>query len=49
MTGQQKTNLKRKLQLRKKAVHAQLSEVNKAIKHVTQKSKAKPARRRGGR
>ena len=49
LTGQQKTNLKRKLQLRKKAVHAQLAEVTKAIKHVSQKSKAKPARRRGGR
>jgi hypothetical protein len=49
LTGKQKTDLKRKLQLRKKAVHAQLSEVNKAIKHVTRKSKAKPARRRGGR
>jgi hypothetical protein len=49
LTGKQKTDLKRKLQQRKKVVHAQLNEVNRAIKHVTQKSKAKPARRRGGR
>jgi|HubBroStandDraft_1064217.scaffolds.fasta_scaffold11169_2 hypothetical protein len=49
LTGKQKSDLKRKLQLRKKVVHAQLNEVNKAIRHVTQKSKAKPARRRGGR
>ena len=49
LTGKQKSDLKRKLQLRKKVVHAQLNEVNKAMRHVTQKSKAKPAGRRGGR
>ncbi len=45
LSSQQKSGLKKKLQERKKAVRAQLSDVNKALKHVTQKSKRKPARR----
>jgi hypothetical protein len=39
LTGQQKNGLKKKLQQRKKAVQAQLDDVNKALKHATQKSK----------
>jgi hypothetical protein len=49
LTSKQKGNLKKKLQQRKKIVQAQLNEVNKALGHVTQKSKRRPARRRGHR
>jgi hypothetical protein len=43
MTGQQKTNLKRKLQQRKKVVQSQLKDVNAALKHVAKHSKRKSA------
>lgn len=49
LSGQQKTNLKNKLQERKRVVQAQLRDVNKAIKHVATKSKAGAGRRRGHR
>ncbi len=46
LTGPQKTNLKRKLQQRKKVVQSQLSDVNAALRHVAKRSKARPARGR---
>jgi hypothetical protein len=39
MSGKQKADLRKKLQARKKAVQAQMSDVNKALKHVAKKSK----------
>jgi hypothetical protein len=39
LSGKQKTDLKKKLRARKKVVQAQLSDVNRAIKHATRKSK----------
>jgi hypothetical protein len=41
MTGQQKSDLKKKLQQRKKVVQSQLKDVNAAIKHVAKRSKSK--------
>ncbi len=39
LSGKEKTDLKKNLQARKKVVQSQLSDVNKAIKHATRKSK----------
>jgi len=41
LSGQQKSSIKQKLQERKKAVQARLADINKAIRHVNQKSKRK--------
>ena len=47
LSGQQKSGIKQKLQERKKAVQARLADINKAIKHVNQKSKRRSSRGRG--
>jgi hypothetical protein len=46
LTGKQKTNLKRKLQQRKKVVQGQLNDVNAALRHVARKSKGRAVRGR---
>ncbi len=46
LSAKQKSGIKQKLQERKKAVQARLSDINKAISHVTKKSKGRSTRRR---
>jgi len=41
LSAKEKNGIKRKLQERKKAVQSRLSDINKALKHVAQKSKGR--------
>ena len=46
LTVRQKNRLKRKLQMRKRSLQSQLSEINKSLKVVERKSKRKKKSRR---